>query len=253
LLLIGGQRCGTTWLQDVLASHPRVGLPRVVRPEPKFFLDDDDHERYDALFTAGTRDWLLDKSTTYLERADAASRARAAVPDAAVIAVVRDPVERAYSNWRFSVANGVEDLPFGGSLETNAQQRASEGLSTSPYESLRRGCYAELLEPWSRAFGSNLTVLQYERMVGPRGREYLAEHAARIGLEPPDDWPAVLPPVNAAPNERRMANGERVMLEAFYRSRNERLVEYGIDLGLWSPAGDSPERASRQASPTIQS
>jgi hypothetical protein len=234
LLVIGGQRCGTTWLHEVLASHPEVRPPVSLRPEPKFFLDDDDHDRYDALFPSAGGRFLLDKSTTYLERGDAARRALACVPESSVIAVVRDPVARAYSNWRFSVVNGLENLSFAESLADRAQLREWNGLSTSPYQSLRRGRYAELLRPWSEAFGSQLVVLQYERMTAADGGGYVAERLAGLGIESPEGWPLVPPPANAAPHDRAIAVEEHTALRTYYAEVNAPLTAYGVDLGLWT-------------------
>lgn len=232
LLVIGGQRCGTTWFQQVLASHPDVRLPRVVRPEPKFFLTDDDHDRYDALFDR-VDGVLVDKSTTYHERADAAANAHRCVPDATVVAVLRDPVERAYSNWRFSVANGLETLAFADSLTAQAQARTVEGLSTSPFASLHRGLFADLLAPWAAAFGERLVVVQYERMIGAGGAAYVRELLADSGLPTPAGWPELPPAVNAAP-EGVMDDDSRRLLAEYYAAPNRRTEALGIDLSLWS-------------------
>ena len=175
ILLIGGQRCGTTWLQNLLAGHRDIRLPRVARPEPKFFLDDVDHGRYDELFPQVGGSWLLDKSTTYLERGDAAGRAAQCVPDAWVMVILRDPVARAYSNWSFSTANGLEDLSAEAALTEEAEQRRWTGLSTSPYHYLRRSRYAALLEPWHQAFGERLIVIQHERAIADSGPSYVEQ------------------------------------------------------------------------------
>lgn len=233
IVLIGGQRCGTTWLGDLLLAQAGVRRTMVLRPEPKFFLTDDDHRRYDALFadTGGT--WWLDKSTTYLERGDAAARAKSCVPDALVLAVLRDPVERAHSNWRFSVVNGIEDRTFDDSLTSSAQQRQLPTLSTSPFESLRRGRYAELLAPWVEAFGENVVVLQYERMVARAGTGYVADRLGAVGLDVID--PGGTGPVNEAPLDDAMSERARAWLADYYRESNRALVGVApdIDLDLW--------------------
>ena len=37
-LVVGAQRCGTTYLHDLLAAHPEIAMARPARPEPKAFL-----------------------------------------------------------------------------------------------------------------------------------------------------------------------------------------------------------------------
>ena len=41
LLVIGAQRCGTTYLHDLLDAHPEIAMARPARPEPKVFLADE--------------------------------------------------------------------------------------------------------------------------------------------------------------------------------------------------------------------
>lgn len=233
ILLVGGQRCGTTWLRDLLASQSGIRSPLVVRPEPKFFLQDDAHQRYDALFPPDGGRWLLDKSTTYLEEPDAAARAAACVPDSVVVAVVRDPIERAFSNWRFSVANEMEYLPFGECLTEDAEARPWQGLSTSPFHYLRRGRYRELLEPWLHAFDSNVVVLQYERMVRCDGLSYLKTQLDRIGFVRQSEGPDVAGRTNASAVAATMTASERNILREYYAEPNREMVDLGIDLRLW--------------------
>jgi hypothetical protein len=233
LLLIGGQRCGTTWLQRVLADHHDVRLPKVLRPEPKFLLDDDRHDRYDQLFAPGGGSLLLDKSTTYLERVDAAERAARCVPDASVIVIVRDPVQRAISNWRFSLANGFEDRSLDEALSETAEAREWQGLSTSPFQYLRRGRYADLIEPWSRAFGDRVVVIQHERAVAVSDSAYLVERLSVAGVKPQTGWPRLIGAVNESPTEGKPDESLLQRLGDYYEEPNERMRQYGIDLALW--------------------
>ncbi len=142
------------------------------------------------------------------------------MPGAAVVAIVREPSQRAYSNWRFSVANGIEHRSVEDSLTPDAELREWSGLSTSPYHYLRRGRYGELLEPWAAAFGPSLIVLQYERMVGPAGATYLADQCRRIGLVAPNDWPVLPPPANAAATDGPLPGHVLAMLGEYYAEPN---------------------------------
>lgn len=234
LLLIGGQRCGTTWLQNLFAGHEDIRLPRVPRPEPKFFLDDADHGRYDELFPKVGGSWLLDKSTTYLERSDAARRAFECVPEAWVVAILREPVARAYSNWSFSTVNGLEDLPAETALTEAAEQRSWSGTSTSPYHYLRRSRYAALLEPWQQVFGDRMIVLQHERAIADSGRSYVEQQLAPIGLEPSLGWTTTVEPANVTTGLPAIDPALRTRLADYFREDSSRLAAYGIDRTLWT-------------------
>ena len=234
ILLIGGQRCGTTWLQNLLAGHRDIRLPLVARPEPKFFLDDVDHGRYDELFPQVGGSWLLDKSTTYLERGDAAGRAAQCVPDAWVVVILRDPVARAYSNWSFSTVNGLEDLPAESALTEEAEGRGWTGLSTSPYHYLRRSRYAALLEPWQQAFGDRVIVIQHERAIADSGPSYVEQRLAPIGLEPAVGWVTPPEPANVSAGLAPIDPALQTRLAACFRDDSSRLAPFGIDRTLWT-------------------
>ena len=129
-LIIGAPKAGTTALHAALAQHPDVF---VTSPkEPKFFLCDDAppphwsgpgdrHSQqewiwrskdYARLFAPARPDQLRGESTPfYLWSRGAHRRIAAKLPDVKLIAVVRDPVDRAYSNWMHLWSDGLEIEP----------------------------------------------------------------------------------------------------------------------------------------------
>jgi hypothetical protein len=127
--VLGAPKAGTTALHTALACHPQLYLSPV--KEPKYFLCDgrpppqeggpgDAHSyrewvwsrsQYEQLFAAAPGGTLLGESTPfYLADFAAHRRIRAAVPEARLIAVLRDPVDRAYSNWAHLWADGLETI-----------------------------------------------------------------------------------------------------------------------------------------------
>src|SRR3954471_2500103 len=130
--LIGAPKAGTTALHSALARHPQLYLSAV--KEPKFYLCDerppprrehrgpgDAHSRnewvwrrsrYQALFEAAPAGTLRGEGTPfYLSDPQALQRIRREVPQARLVAVVRDPVDRAYSNWMHLWSDGLETEP----------------------------------------------------------------------------------------------------------------------------------------------
>ena len=125
-LIIGAPKAGTTALHAALAQHPQLYLSPV--KEPKFFMCDgppraqqgpgDAHsvrewiwerDRYETLFASAPAGALKGESTPfYLWDRDAHRRISALVPDIKLIAVLRDPVDRAYSNWMHLWSDGLE-------------------------------------------------------------------------------------------------------------------------------------------------
>ena len=166
-LVIGGQRCGTTYLHTLLEAHPDVAMARPARPEPKVFLDADAGTRgldwYQRTYFAHARHeprWG-EKSTSYIESTEAPARASAMLGEADILVVLRDPVQRAVSNWRFSTDNGYETRPLAEALEANltASRPWTPGqTSVSPYAYLERGRFTDHLPPWDEAFPGRVQV-----------------------------------------------------------------------------------------------
>ncbi|QDH11174.1 sulfotransferase [Nocardioides dongxiaopingii] len=126
-LIIGAPKAGTTALHAALAQHPDVFVSNP--KEPKYWLCDDappPHwtgpgdrhsqqewiwrpDRYADLFRGARDDQVRGESTPfYLWSRGAHRRIAEALPDVRLIAVVRDPVDRAYSNWMHLWSDGLE-------------------------------------------------------------------------------------------------------------------------------------------------
>jgi hypothetical protein len=201
--IIGGApRSGTTWLYEVLARHPRVYMARPVKPEPKFFLVDELYERglahYARWFEGASPEQLAgEKSTNYLESAIAAQRIHAHFPRVKLIFILRDPVERAYSNYLWTRMNGLETEEFGVALSLEAER--SRGLAPElrfarPFSYFARGLYADLLQAYLDRFPrEQVLVLRFEDIHDDRstliaaladflGIDLRPEHAAETGV-----------------------------------------------------------------------
>ena len=191
LLVIGAQRCGTTYLSSLLEAHPDVAMARPARPEPKVFLSPEQSARglawyRDTYFAHASTEVLLgEKSTSYLEYPEAATRAAAMLGPAQIVALLRDPVDRAVSNWRFSQAHGLEERPLEQALRENLEGPRSwdpERTSVSPYAYLERGRYANDLQPWRAAFPDSTHVLFLAELAGSPSA--VADVYASLGLDP---------------------------------------------------------------------
>lgn len=117
--IIGAQKCGTTALYHFLNQHPDVFMSPVKEPnffafdgEPVDFRDADgryspirdnsitDLPSYQALFSGRTRERAVgEASPHYLYVSGTAKRIKDHIPDVKLIAILRDPVERAYSAY----------------------------------------------------------------------------------------------------------------------------------------------------------
>lgn len=233
LLIIGGQRCGTTLLYELLDAHPDIAMARPMRPEPKVFMSDELASRgldwYRATYFAHvtTESVLGEKSTSYIEDPAAAARAARVLGDADIVVQLRDPIARAISNWRFSSAHGAEQRPLALALEENlAGPRAwdPDKTSVSPYAYLERGRYAEHLSPWYQSFPGSVHVqFLADAAAGP---PVVAELYRELGVDPSFRPPDAGRRVNQSTGTKPRLDDELVQrLREYFRLSDEHLAD----------------------------
>jgi len=232
-LIIGAQKCGTSSLHYYLTQHPGVIAP--LRKEVHYF--DLNFERGEPWYRAhfgrrGEPGINLDSSPYYLFHPLVAQRAHALLPGAKLIALLRDPVRRAYSHYWHERDKGREQLSFEEALaaEPARIERAGEQLAAGEIQSSRdhqhfsylaRGRYAAQLERWLALYPrQQLLVLRFEALV----KDPLAVLNQALGF-------LGLPPMAAARLEPRNtrqypamdpATAER--LRAYFEPENQRLA-----------------------------
>lgn len=184
VVVIGGQRCGTTSLFRYLAAHPQVAAAH--SKELNYFsLHHDRGLRwYRGCFpTVSDSMVTMEASPLYLFDPRVPERAAAALPQTHFIALVRNPTERAYSHYLHNLEHGVEPLSFADALAAEPKrldQARTLGLSTTKgvramrnASYVHRGLYAERLTPWMEHVGPDrLHVVQFEQLFESPERTY---------------------------------------------------------------------------------
>ena len=175
LFLVGAQRSGTTYLYHMLDSHPQVLMAKPVRPEPKFFLDEEEYKKgkrhYETRYFADrTNDhiYIGEKSTSYLEYKIVAERIQGFYPGARILLILREPVARAYSNYRFSVENGLESLSFQDAIDMERERLLSGKYASSvnPYAYTKRGHYIDYIRDYMNVFDrEQISIIIHEEFV----------------------------------------------------------------------------------------
>lgn len=134
-LIIGAQRCGTTSLYDSLTGHPSI-LP-ALRKELHYFDNNYDKclEWYKAFFplrlpreTNSTANPPLRGEATpyYIFHPRAHQRIADVLPNAKLIVVLRNPVDRAYSHYWHEVRMGYEHLSFEEAIAKESERTGRE-------------------------------------------------------------------------------------------------------------------------------
>jgi len=196
-LIAGAPRSGTTWLYHLLDRHPDIYMAKPVRPEPKFFLVDEIYERglpyYLDTWFSGSESYPAagEKSTNYMESATAAERIHRHLPEVKLVFILREPAQRAYSNWAWSRMNRMETLDFEKALaEEDARERnlAPALRYARPHAYFSRGLYAAMLRPYLELFPrEQILCLKFDDIIVRAGDLAARLHAFLGVAQRPDD------------------------------------------------------------------
>lgn len=179
-LIIGAAKCATTWEQQSLSASPGIFMPA---PELHFFsrVYDKGFDWFNAQFDGALPgDILGEKSNSYLTQPEAAARIHAAYPDVKMIVQMRDPVQRAYSDYCMLLRRGEVDENIRRHLDP--QKAGSERF-------LSDGLYGQHLKRFYALFPrKQILLLAFEDVATHPARQlqWVAEHIGYSGqLTPP--------------------------------------------------------------------
>ncbi|MEZ0075416.1 sulfotransferase [Planotetraspora sp. GP83] len=199
-LVIGVPKAGTTALHAALARHPGLFMSAV--KEPKFFLTDGpppakggpgdaetyrEHvwrrDDYEALFEGAPPGTLRGESTPfYLYDLAAQRRIRETVPGAKLIVSLRDPVERAHSNWTHLWSAGLE--PIGDVIRACAEEKRRAAAGWAPFwHYIGLGRYGEQLRHLFTLFPREQVLLFRYRDLVDRPADTLDRICGFLGVE----------------------------------------------------------------------
>jgi Sulfotransferase domain len=251
-LLVGAQRCGTTSLFRALMEHPNILRPVLHKGVNYFDVDyDKGWNWYLGHFplranasrhapaghpTAET----FEASGYYMFHPHAPHRIAADLPSVKIVAMVRDPVERAYSAYKHEFARGFETESFEDALrleDDRVEPELAGMLADEAYQSQvyrhqayrRRGQYAEQLRAFDDLLGGGrVHVVDSERFFTEPEKEY-----ARLltFLELPLLMPASFDRFNARPGTPMTPDVE-ASLRAHFEPHDQSLEDF---LG-WRPS-----------------
>ena len=179
-LIIGAAKAGTTSLEYYLDQHPQIHMSLV--KEPKFFalegqkldFQNPDQginhfsvtslEKYRALFQDVSDEIAIgEASPLYLYSPEAPNRIKHYIPHAKLIAILRNPTERAYSSYMHLVREGYETLSFEEGLREEKRRIQAKWAHLWHYE--RGGYYYSQLQRYFDTFDRNqIRVYLYENL-----------------------------------------------------------------------------------------
>ena len=227
-VIIGAQKGGTSFLYHLLTLHPLV--EPAARKELHFFdnpeLFDHGAEWYRRCFPRlnskdGQRFITGEATPYYLFDPPVAKRMAQIVPKARLIALLRNPIDRAYSHYQMQVKRGTEPITFEEAIE---QQHSSY---------MSRGIYVDQLLRWFEFFGK-------EQMLILKSEDFFARPVETFKvvltfLDLPDWQPEaseLQQRRHSGTYKQKMDPSTRQRLEAYFEPHNQRLYEcLDVDFG----------------------
>ncbi|MEC4988491.1 MAG: sulfotransferase [Oscillatoria sp. PMC 1068.18] len=160
-IIVGGSKCGTTSLHDYLSQHPQLYI--CPQKETFFFINEpnrSNHKRwgaiteledYQGLFKDAPENSVIGEiSTTYYSCPESARLIHEMLPNVKIIAILRDPANRAFSDYQMHVRDGNEEPDL-------------KGLISPHNQHVKRGFYYSELLPFFEKFDrKQIKILLFE-------------------------------------------------------------------------------------------
>ncbi len=180
VVIVGAMKAGTTSLYHYLCQHPNVS--GAWSKEVHYF--DENYDRnpmwYRSNFSLYGGDISVEATPRYLFDEETLWRMSVLLPDVTVIALLREPVSRAFSHYKHVRRGmgkwGTDHRSFQEAARADIECAEERGvLSRNDYKDIyhsyvRRGIYSRQVERFKRVYGENFIVLKSEEMFNNTNR-----------------------------------------------------------------------------------
>jgi hypothetical protein len=192
--IVGAVKCGTTSLYEHLKRHPQVFFPEMKEPHffssspvpPRFMHEHcwGDSEAYLKMYEPGRGYKAIgDASPSYLLDENAPRRILEVSPDAKIVVLLRDPVERTYSSYLMNLLNGEEtEKSFMKALHLDSARQPKVFWKSRLY--IEASMYYSQVQRQFDAFGRDrVLILMFDDLV-KNPQEVVTRAARHIGVNP---------------------------------------------------------------------
>jgi hypothetical protein len=188
-LVVGAQKAGTNAMRHYLSLHPSIGLHSA---QEAHYFDSDRfsafHEarvQYHRCFPPACETMCRGEVTPiYMYWRPSMQRIWEYNPDVRLIALLRNPVERAYSHWNMERSRGAETLPFLAALRAErARLRDARPLQHRVYSYMDRGFYTEQIRRMWSFFDERQTLFIRSDLLVSEPRIQLRRVCAFLDIE----------------------------------------------------------------------
>jgi len=227
---IGAQKAGTSWLWKMLSLHPGLYLPE---PKEHHYFDREletvSPADYAARFRAGDGRIKGEITPAYATLSiERVQFVRSLMPDARLIFLLRNPVDRAWSQALMNIVTHdgrrYQDVPPVDFYAHFDSEHATD-----------RGAYMTTIDRWEQAFSREHLLVDFYDRIGEDPRGLLTRVMTHVGVVVPMDWSAY--PMNEVYFEGvkiPMPQAYRDYLRAKFHDEIERLYDhFGEPVRTW--------------------
>jgi len=240
---VGTQKSGTSWWASLIEQHPAVVPNKYNRKEMHYLahflskpMTDEDIRTYHSVFARPEGKICGEWTPNYMAQPQALVRLKQAAPDAKLLILLRNPVDRYESGF-----NHERKQRFGGIIGPSIRLEVIKQYALQA-ESIWNGMYASQLEIVSDLFPTEqVLTLQYEQCCSDP-KHCLEKTYRFLGLDHDFQPQELRKSVNPQKRVTKKLSDElREVLKTIYRPQVRQLVQRypnEIDLSLWSDFND---------------
>jgi len=207
-VIVGPQKCATTWMYEGLAEHPEVYVPDT---DSVHFFDMGYHrgtDWYREHFPENPDDYAVigEETPSYIRSSAAPERIADLNPDAKIIFSLRNPVDRAFSHYWHEKAKGKISFEF---------EEVFENYDL--YENwVRPGMYADHIDCFREEFGEDQIKLMFFDDLVEDDEAFIRELYEFVGADP-SFTPSI---IDEKVNDARWSSGIEFVDKLYYRVVN---------------------------------
>lgn len=230
--IIGGTSAGgTSFLSAAMIQHPDIYLPVEMRPEPHYYYKSWEYKKgldyyQNRWFTDVKGEKAIgERSSSYMFAGDTvAARMKKDMPDLKLIFTLRDPVQRAWANYRYTALQGVEDTDFESALRHEPERIASQqGIwaEIQPFNYTGRGFYGRQLQQFLTHFPRDQILLIESEQMNKDPQRTFNDVFEFLGVDL--DFQPELPPLHSSLNVH--CPKEQKAIRQFFGDKFDLLIE----------------------------
>ncbi len=236
--LVGGVSAGgSSYMAEALKQHPDIYMAPL-RPEPHYFYKSWEFAKplayYESTYFSkvASQKAIGEMSSSYLFGGKlVAERIRSCLPDVKIVFSLRNPIERTFANYRYTVLSGLEELDFDQALRREPERvKAQAGVwaEIQPHNYTGRGFYGRQLSEFLHVFPREQLLVLKSEQVGKEPQAAFQKVFRFLGVS--DDFQPVVPPRFSSLGVKDAALQKR--LRDYFGDRFSKLVESvrGTDL-----------------------